>query len=660
MSPAGRRFQFGPFVLDVEEQVLYRGSDLVALTPKAFETLSALVEAAGHVVDKDDLLRRVWPDTFVEEGSLTRNISSIRKALGDFSGEPGYIETVPKRGYRFAAPVREVPAAEDRARPTGGLYVAMASVLPGADSPARASAAGRGWVALGHALSRSWGGRLAFAALLVVAAAVAVGVSGMRWRAPATASTASFVGSVAILPFRTIGAGADEAYLGAGMADALLTRLAAMSRSSGQRLRVVQLGVAPGRDPMDAARRLELDTLVEASVQRRGDRIRIAARLLRVPDGVPLWADTFDEPFVDVFAMQDSFSDRIGRVLLLQVPNSNASATPRFGTSNIEAYQHYLRGRYFWSRRTVDDSTRAIREFEAALALDRGFAGAYAGLADCHLQTLQSGRLSADVGIRRAEEAASKALALDASLPEAHTARARVESMRWEWGAAEAEFRLALSLDPGNAVAHQAYAATVLLPSGRFDEAIAELRRALDLDPLSLSINANLGAAYHYARRFDEAILQHRRTLELDPGYVPGHYDLGMSHEQTGQYDQAVAEFERALQQPSIEPVVLASLAHAHAAAGRTADASRALQRLTEIGRQREVSPYLLAIVDIGFGRRADAVAHLEEACSARFPFMPWVNVDPRFDSLRQDPRFVDLLRRVGFDRAPQAPTSQR
>ena len=649
MSSVGRRFQFGPFVLDVDERVLYRAGELVPLTPKALETLLVLVEAVGHVVDKDDLLRKVWPDTFVEEGSLTRNISAIRKALGEPAGEPVYIDTIPKRGYRFAAPVREISDREGRESPNRELRAGMASGLHGAASPAPASTAGRGWAVIGRWLHRSWGGRLALTALLVVIVTVAVRVSRAGSRAPATASTATFVGSVAVLPFRTIGVGADEAYLGAGMADALLTRLAAMSRTSGQRLRVVQLSVASGRDPIEAARRLELDTLVEASVQRSGDRIRVAARLLRVRDGSPLWADTFDGPFTDVFAMQDSFSDRIGRVLLIHVASSNASAKPRHGTSNPDAYQHYLRGRYFWSRTTVDDTARAIREFEAALALDRAYGSAHAGLADCYLQALQSGRLSADIAIQRAEEAASKALSLDASLPEAHTALARVKSVRWQWAAAEAEFRLALSLDPGSAVSHQAYAATLLAPSGRFDEAIAELKRALELDPLSLSVNANLGAVYHYARRYDEAILQHRRTLELGPGYVPAHYDLGMSYEQKGQYDLAVAEFERALQQPSIEPLVLASLAHAQATSGRTVHASRTAQRLAEISRQREVSPYLLAIVDIGFGRRSGALANLESACAARFPFAPWINVDPRFDVLRQDPRFVDLLRRVGL-----------
>jgi DNA-binding winged helix-turn-helix (wHTH) protein/TolB-like protein/tetratricopeptide (TPR) repeat protein len=647
MSTKRREFLFGPFVLDADARVLYRAGDIVPLTPKALDTLLVLAQAAGHVVDKDELIKRVWPDTFVEEGSLTRNISAIRHALGGGAGwvdDTTYIETVPKRGYRFAV----------AAVSTGSIQQGVTDE-PSADAASGAKAPDWprwfAWVRVGRP-------PLWRAAVLVGMVALAVAVAlwfgrgaGARADTAVSGSVSGAISAVAVEPFRVIGMTGDADALGAGMADVLVTRLERMSRASSRPLRVVQLESAPNRDSLDVARRLGIDVLVDASVQRDGDRIRVTARLLRVGDGSPLWADTLDDRFVDVFALQDSISRRIGEALLLRISDDSGTGGrhPRYGTASVEAYEHYLRGRYLWSRHSLDDASRAMREFEAALALDNTYAEARVGIADCYLQALESGVRATAESLKRAESTALEALTLDAGLADAHVTLARVKSLMWRWADADAEFKVALSIDSGQARTHQMYAASVLIPLGRVNEAIGEFRRALETDPLSVSIGSNLGAAFHYARRYDEAIAQHRKTLALEPDFEPAHYDLGMSYEQAGQFDQAEAEFNKALKQPSIEPVVLACLAHAQAAAGRQADATRTVRKLNAIARQRDVSPYLLALVDLGFQRYDQAIAHLKQAYAERFPFVPWINVDPRFDPIRQDRRFIDLLRRVGI-----------
>jgi DNA-binding winged helix-turn-helix (wHTH) protein/TolB-like protein/tetratricopeptide (TPR) repeat protein len=608
-------YAFGRFLLDTRERRLLRDGEVVPLTLKAFDLLQVLVENQGHLLQKEELLRRVWPDTIVEENNLTVTISALRKALGEGPTDRGeYIETVPRRGYRFVADSR--PSAES-AEP------AEAAPIP----PARR-------------------GR-AFAVGAMILAAVAA--AAFLWNRPTPAAVAVPVRSMAVLPFRSLTN--DGEYLGLGMADALITRLSStkllLVRSTGS----VQKYTVPGLDPVAAGRDLQVDSVLDGSVQTAGDRLRTTVRLLRVSDGSTLWAGTFDERLTDVFSVQDSISQRVATALELKLTEAQRSLLTRHDTVDSEAYQLYLKGRFFWNKRSRDGFERGAAYFRQAVEKDPSYARAYSGLADSYIGMTYYHYAAPQTSMPLARAAALKALEIDGSLAEAYVSLAHVKSnYEWDWAEAERLFQNAIALEPDYATAHQWYGIHYLTPMGRLDEALAETRRAQQLEPLSAVYNAFVGATLYFARRHDEAIEECRKTVDLHPDFGVAHWYLGRAYLQKGRHQEALAELEKAVTLSGGSPLMKGALGVGYAMAGDRAAAERMLAELETLRGQSYASALDFAAIHAALGDRERAFRWLDQAAAERAFHLIYLEVWPELDPLRADPRFSALVRRLGLE----------
>ena len=658
ISKQARHFyEFGPFRLDAAERVLLRDGLPVALTPKVFELLHVLVENSGHIVEKEELLKRVWAETIVEEGSINRNVSTLRKVLGEDPGGQRYIETIPKRGYRFIAPVREgverptevFVETHTRAR----LIEEEELTVPPESEPEWAPAALTG-------SRKDDAGYKVRTALLVtgvgVLAAGLLAVAGylvMTSRSDRGAAGAAFR-SVAVLPFKIIGGASDDEYLGLGMADALITKLSNLRQIAVRPTSAVRKYGAIEPDPVAAGRELQVDSVLEGSVQKSGEQIRVTVQLVSVRDGTPLWAGKFDERFTGIFTVQDTISERLADALALKLTSEQRQRLTKRSTQNPEAYTHYLKGRYHFSRRTDEGLKRSIEYFNRALEIEPGYALAYAGLSDSYIYLHDTDLDPASAGevYGKARSAATKALEMDDALGEAHGALALVK-MRYEgdWPGAEAAFKRALELDPNSAETHHQYS-HYLVVVGRIEEALTESLRALDLDPLSLPYNGHLGWYYYYARSPDQAIAACQKTLELDPNYPPAHQFLGRAYAQKGRYEEAIAALQKAVSLFENNPEAVAYLGHAYAVAGKRKEAQNLIRVLAEMSKKRYVSTFDTAIIHVGLGEKEKAIDGLEKAYGDADKLL-YIKTSPLFDGLRSEPRFQDLLRRVGLIPGP-------
>jgi DNA-binding winged helix-turn-helix (wHTH) protein/TolB-like protein/Flp pilus assembly protein TadD len=557
--------EFGAFRLDPVRRVLWRDGEVVPLTPKALDVLAALCEQPGAVVTKEELMQRVWPDTFVEEANLTVHVSSLRKALGSQAGGRPWIETVPRRGYRYVGP-----------------------------PPRRAAPGPR---------------------------------------------------SLAVLPFVPLDAQTADDHLGLGMADALITRLG----RSGQILVRPTSAVIPyaGTTAAASGRELSVDAVLEGKIQRAGQRVRVTAQLVRVDDGATLWADTLDEPYTDLFRVQDALSARLERALALKL-GGTAAAPAEAANADAEAYRSYLKGRYFWNKLTGPWLRKALAEFRAAVDRDPAFARAWAGLADTQAMLTLFGTATPEEGWALARQAAERAVALDAALSEAHVSLGYVKLFQqWDWKGAEDELRRAVALSPASAEAHQWYA-LLLGMSGRLGDALLEVARAQELDPLSLTVNTNAGLLLYLRQQYEPEVEQHRRALELDPDYGPAHWALGLAYAQQGRHDEAIAEHRRAVELWEGSPLFRVTLGRTYALAGRRAEAEAVVAEMEAAGGEPLVSPYHLAILYTLLGDHETALQRLEDAARRHDHWLVWMTVDPILEPLRADARFQAIAKMVG------------
>jgi len=642
-------YEFGPFVLDADERVLLREGQPVSLAPKAFDTLLALIEKSGRIVGKDELLNRVWPDSFVEEGNLAFNISVLRKALAGGADDVQFIETVPKRGYRFVTPVHQMNDAGpdvlfesqtvsrvviEEQREDFEPQIQISSPKDLVERAADTSSPPR-------TISK----RSALIACVLVLGIVAV-IAYLRVPGPTSPRT------LAVLPFKPLAANSSDEYLELGMADALITRLSNLKQIVVRPTSSVLKYAAAGQDPIAAGRELAVDAVLDGSVQRSGDMIRVTVRLVRVGDGVPLWADKFDENFTNIFSVQDSISERMARALTLNLSGEEKNKITKRHTDDVEAYQLYLRGRYYWNKRTEGSYQKAVDFFQQAINKDSGYALAYSGLADSYSFLSSQGIQSPRDVFPLAEAAAKKAIELDDTLAEAHTSLAYVRLYYdWDWAGAEREYIRAIKLNPNYATPHHGYA-YYLISTGRTDEAIAEIKRAQELDPLSLIINTDHAEFYYFARRPDQAIEQLQKAIDLDPSFVRAHFLLGRAYAQKGNCEQAIAEFQKArsLEENGVE--MLGALAQGYASCGKGPEARKVLSELLAIdsSNQHYVSPHWIASTYAALGDTNDGFAWLDKAFERRFGPLIYLKVNPIWDGLRSDPRFAERLKLVGLN----------
>jgi DNA-binding winged helix-turn-helix (wHTH) protein/TolB-like protein/Tfp pilus assembly protein PilF len=622
--------RFGPFHLDRRQRLLFRSAEVVPLTPKAFELLDVLVRHAGEVVEKEALMRSVWPDTFVDEANLSHHVFALRRALGDESKDHHYIGTIPRRGYRFLAPVDAAAEAPE---------VAPIVRAPAAETAPPTLPARRSRLPL----------VITVAAVLVLAIAGAIVFAR---RTPAPAPRDPSMRSIAVLPFRSLVASQRDEPLEIGMTDALINRLSSIRAVVVRPTSAVRRFDAQA-DPLTAGRELAVDAVVEGSVQRVGDRLRVGVRLLKVADGSALWADQFDQKFTDIFELQDSISRRVASALELHLSGSEERRLLQRPTADPLAYDLYLKGRFYWSLRTPEALEKSWSYFERATNQDPRFALGWVGAADAELLLIEYAGADPAMMLPRAKEAVDKALAIDEQLAEAHATHAVIaEVLERDWSGAEASYRRALALNPNYATAHQWYG-EYLMNLGRFDESIAQLDRALALDPLSQIINAVKGVALYLDGRQDEAARQLTHAIALDPAFARAHIWLGMVYDKQGKTDAARAELEEAIRLAANDSVALPALAHAYAAMGRRADAEKVAARLTEMSRTRHVNGYVMASIFVQLGDYDGAFLWLDRAWEAHDNRLSAIAVDPYFDAIRGDRRYATLLAKLRLPPRP-------
>ncbi len=506
---------------------------------------------------------------------------------------------------------------------------------------------------LGRSPKRAW------IFIVIIAGAISVGLFFLgRYTTSRTLSTEqgqppAFAGSlpqksIAVLPFDNLSRDPDNAYFAEGIQDEILTRLAkvadlkVISRTSTQKYKS-----APD-NLRDIAKQLGVLNILEGSVQRAADQVRVTVQLINATTDAHLWAETYDRKLTDIFAVESDIAKTIADTLHAKLTGSEKSAIAKRPTADTEAYELYLKGRFFWNKRTGPDLRKAIAYFNQAIAKDPNYALAYAGLADAYVLLPPYGAASALESFPQAEAAAKKALELDDALAEAHTSLAQVLlCYDFDFEGSTREFERAIALNPNYATAHHWYGSGPPLSLGEFDRAIAELKRAQQLDPLSLIINADLGSGFVTARRYDDAIAQLRKTIEMDPHFYYAHWNLGEALELKGQLREAFAEYKKAAELND-DPLVLSLVAQAEAKLGQRDDARKMLEQLEQLATRRYVGNYAFALVHIALGEKEKAIEDLDHAYRDRVgPDIALLKVDPMLDPLRGDPRFEALVQKV-------------
>ncbi|HTF43745.1 MAG TPA: winged helix-turn-helix domain-containing protein [Terriglobales bacterium] len=638
-------YRFGQFKVDLASGTLTRQGDRVKLQEQPFRILALLLERASEIVTREELRQALWAeDTYVEfDGSLNAALKRVRHALRDSPDNPIFIETVPRRGYRFIAPVdysEPAAVAESGQRivtvssPAAELAAIAAPALAPFEEKRRRGTAARG---------------IAAGVLLLAVLAMVFNLGGIRQKWIRSASPQIRpIASLAVLPLEDLSSDPAQQYFADGITDELITDLAQISNLKViSRTSTIQYRGTKKSIP-EIGKALRADALIEGTVERDANRVRIRVQLIDSASDRHLWARSYDRELRDVLLLQSEAARDIAQEIRGQVsPVPSAAVATAPTPVNPEAYEAYLKGRYFLNKRSSEGMKTATGYFEQAIALDPRFALAYAGLADCY-SLLGSGTMPASVASAKARTAALKALELDPSIAEGHTALAVVHFYYdWNWNDSERELQRAIQLNPNYATAHH-WSSVYLSAMGRFPEAIQEAERAHELDPLSPSITISLATEYRDARRFDRSIELLSAVLELDPNFAAAHQGLGKTYAAMGLWKLAVDEFQKTVAL-SHDSDSLSGLAYAYSASGERAQALKIVAQLRAERAGDYVSPFNMAAVFTGLGEKDKAFSSLDRAYHERDSRLPFLAVDRWFEPLHSDPRFVELCGRMGL-----------
>jgi len=625
-----RFYEFGEFRLDVAERVLWRDGEMIVLPPKVFETLQALVRKKGHIIDREALMDEVWGETVVEEGNLSVNVSLLRKTLGN-----DVIETIPRRGYRFSAPVREVFDGDEA---LGGLPKSP-SALVTAEPEALPEPKP------GEPLTASLAIRPKRVDLVLILATLAVAIAAIAGFWLYESSPRQATDSIAVLPFANVNGDSTTEYLSDGLSETLTNKLSQLplkviAQSSAFRYKGKEI------DPLEVGRALNVQTLVMGRVAQRGENLVVNVELVDARDRTQIWGDQYNRRLSDVLVVQEEIAKEISHRLRVKLSGQAQQRLAKRSTESPEAYQLYLKGRYFAKNWTPEGFAKGTEYFNRAIAIDPAYALAYDGLAYCYYATnwWAPWRESAAKG----KAFARKALELDDTLAEAHTSLGIVTTwLDYDWPTAEREFKRALELNPNYPSTHQWYG-FLLLASGRGEQSIAEAARAVELDPVSGEANAALGVYLFYLRRYEEARRQLRATIELEPMSWFAHLYLARANEQRGEFATAISELEKTSLMEGAAPEVFSALGYAYAMSGRRTEAQKIIADLQAQAKSIYVAPYNFATVYAALGDKDQALAYLEQEYREGSYYLNYLKLDPELDGLRADPRFMDLVLRVG------------
>jgi DNA-binding winged helix-turn-helix (wHTH) protein/tetratricopeptide (TPR) repeat protein len=585
-------YEFKGFRLEAAQRRLLHNGQPVPLKPKIFDLLLLLVQMRGQLVEKDELMKEIWPNTIVEENNITVSMSILRKTLGDGRAGRRFIETVPGRGYRFVAVVEVISPAQT---------IAEDDV---------------------HSLTE-------------------VGRGELHVRETP-------IDSLAVLPLLDGSKDPNSEYLSEGITESIINTLSKIPK-----LRVLACSTVfrfKGKevDPQEVGTLLNVRAVMLGRVMQLGETIVIRSELVRVADGSQIWGEQYNCTQSDLLAIQVEIAKAITESLKLNLTRQDQIRLTKRYTSNIEAYNQYLRGRYFWNRYSKEWVVKSIEAFEQAIEIDTSFALAYTGIADAYFRLSNIHESPREV-LPKAKAAALRAVEIDPDLAEAHSSLGLLRVYYdHDWAGAELEFNRALELNPDLVSAHQRFA-TYLQYMGRFEESDAEYKQALELDPFSLQININLATNHYLKGELDTAIALLKKTLELEPDYMPTHFVLGNAYIQKGNWKEALSEFELIYKMDQEAHITLGFMGYVHAMAGRRAEAENLRNVLQDISLRTYVSPYANMIICVGLGQNDKALELLEQLYEERNDWLVWLKVSPKLKSLHSDPRFQDLLRRIGF-----------
>jgi TolB-like protein/DNA-binding winged helix-turn-helix (wHTH) protein/Tfp pilus assembly protein PilF len=610
----------------------------IRVQQQPMKLLKILLERPREVVTREELRSRVWPgESFGDfDQALNIAVGKLRSALGDSAENPRFIETLPKRGYRFIADVSVVDADVRSKKPAS-----VAGDLPATEPAHKLQVAGSAVVPK----HRRWSALRVIVAFALVLSLPILAVWLFRTRG----SPPSGIRSLAVLPLENLSGDAAQNYFADGMTDELITNLAQISALRVISRTSVMVYKGARKSLPQIARELNVDAVIEGSVLRSGDQVRITAQLIEASTDKHLWSQSYEGELRDTLALQNRVASAIADQIRINLTPQEQATLKDVKVVNPQAYESYLKGRYFWNKRTADGLKAALAYFKQAIEEDPKYAQAYSGLADTYalLGDWEYGVLASNEAYPKAKAAAIKALELDNTLSEAHTSLAfSLDVFDWDWESAEREFRRAIELNPGYATAHHWYA-WHLSQMGRNSEAVAEMKKAENLDPLSLIISADVAEILLVAHLNDEAIEQGRKTVGMDSNFAIGHYELGEAFVQKHSYNEAIAELRKAIELSPGSTAFKANLAYAYAVSGMRDEAAKILNDLKNRSPQAFSNAPEIAMVYVGLDEKDQAMAWLEKAYAERFS--PWVLMRPCFNPLRSDPRFQDLLRRIGL-----------
>jgi TolB-like protein/DNA-binding winged helix-turn-helix (wHTH) protein/Tfp pilus assembly protein PilF len=646
--------RFATFEVDLRSGELRRDGLKIRLQEQPFRILAMLLERPGEVVAREEVRKKLWSeDTFVDfEHSLATAVKKLREALGDDADNPRFVETLPRRGYRFIAPVAA-------ASPTAGVRWTPSESRDRTPPPEAVEAISYRHPRRGDVKSPLQR-RLAVAGgaiMAIFATLLALNVAGLRERllraVAAVSDRRTAVGtpplqkieSLAVLPLENLSGDPEQEYFADGMTDQLITELGqisalkVISRASVMRYKEIRKSVR------EIARDLNAEGVVQGSVLRAGGRVRITVQLTDVMTDTNLWGRSYERDLRDVLTLQEEVAAAIARQIRSRLTPREQTRLARARAVNPEAHEAYLKGLYFlnmWSEREIQ---KALGYFQQAIEIDPRYALGYVGIANSNLLLGVNVMLPPNETIPKAKAAALRALELDDTLGEAHTALAQARKSAWDWEGAEAEFQRAIELNPNDAMAHHWYS-QLLTQSGRHEEAIAEAKLAAQLDPIWMT--PLLGTALFMARRHDEAIPTLLRAADLNPNSMAAHYLLGEFYAGDGELEKALPELRKAVALGGT-PFGFAGSGFAYARSGNKREAAKVLKQLGELSKKSYVSDYLFALIYVGMREDDRAIEWLQKAYRQHDSWLPWVNVSPHFDPLRSDPRFQDLLRRMNF-----------
>ena len=612
-------YRFDDFVVDAQNFHVSKNGDVVTLTPRAFDVLSLLLRHPGQVVEKRQLFDDVWGETFVTDNALTKIIKDLRHSLHDSADEPRYIETVPKRGYRFIGKLEDAPALAKTVTETGAINERR------------------------PASSKPWLISLIFVVLL--------GVAGGLWLAFTDRTVSGRPSTIAVLPFKPLDTGSRDESLEFGMAATLITRLSNLHDVVVRPMGSTRKFTDPGQDPVKAGRELQTDAVLDGGIQKAGDRVRVSVRLLDVKSGAALWSEQFDENFTDIFKVQDSIAQRITSALTLKLTRNEQELLAKHLTESPEAYELYLKGQFYWHRRGPDWIHESLDVYKQALEKDPNFALAYIGIADAYIMLSGHRMMSVPEAAAHAEPNIARALEIDNSLAQAHNALAEFKyQYEYDWKGAESEFKTAIDLNPNVAWIHQAYG-WFLMSDGRFDEATAEMERARQLDPSSMSLEAARGRLFYFSRQYDRAIQHYQEMLSREPDDSSIQYALYWVYIRKGMYAEALDMFLKNQRAGGMPEKVLRELRDAFAAGGWVGYQRKVLAEMERPDKEGKVAPERLAETYLQVGDKEKAFLWLEKVFDAHDISIVQFKVDPAYDILRDDPRYDQLLSRIGQKR---------